>query len=409
LSGWTTGELTIALDWAARCLRRLDIHAVVPDSAAGAAARPGVTVSTYPSRGGILARHGLRRALERVRPEIVVVADILLLRCAPYEFGVAFDDVVEDAARTARVLALDLYDWDALLEQPRSPWAPLSVPVPRSVGRLLPSPYLPPAPSSPGRGRYAMMETPGPASRATRAATRLELGLPATSLAMVTTSTWQHQAAGVPAMAACAEAFPDLMLRLLDLAAQRTGQLTLLHVGPRPLPLPPGVRTLAYRHATHLAPDTFGRLLGSVDLFVTPNTLATTAVRAATMAVPVAALRVGRDVDHAPLSPPTTPAQAALATFLARVCPTPAVLQWPFPGPGVVGHLLANNPFTPTQTHLDVLEPDAAVDALHALLAHEATRDGARHLQAGYFDLVGRTVGTPEDALEAALRAGSPA
>jgi hypothetical protein len=406
-SGYSTGELTLALDWAKRCRRDVALTILVPKTLAPSVAWTGARVVTFPQRGGFLGLSRVRRTLADSPPDALLLADLLLFHDAPYEFGLSFAVLADPQHVPYRVLGLDLFDWDArgrrldLHGVRRFAGVP---DLPAGVGRLMPSPYLAPGPSTPGRGRYAMMEDGTPMSDAERAAAREELGLGSGKVALVVTSPWQHLARMEEGARHVTNHLPALLLRVLDLAARRLGGLTLVHLGPAPMVVPPDVTGLSYRHVPQLPPGPYRRLLGCVDAVVTPNCIGSSVIRAASLRVPVASFRVGRAVEGPPPGEPRTPAQSALHAYLQAVCPTYGFLVWPLGLQEGMEEVLRDNPFSSVQRHLDLLAPDDAVDGLWRLLSDPAEADGVRHDQARYFSVLRDGVNSPEEALDAALQ-----
>jgi hypothetical protein len=402
-SALTTGELTLALDWARRCKRPLELTLVVSRLMAAQVKWAG-PVRTFPGRGGILVYSRIRDIVAELNPDALLLADVLLYKGIHYELGVNLDPLVDDWLSRFRVLGLDLFDWDAnsrIIDCQGETHFSSARPLQQGIARLLPSPYLAPAPSSPGRGRYAMMEDAQPLAATDRAAIRESLGLGSGPVVMFTSSPWQHLAEKEKLTARVASHFPALMLRLLDLAARPLGGVTLVHLGPADMAIPPDVKGIRYRHFPQLPPEDYRRLLGTADLLLTPNCIATSAIRAASMRVPVAALYMGSPVQHAP-AVEGSDAQRALATYLQATCPTYAFRAWPLGLHAVMSRILQNNPFAAMQRHLDVLDPDAAVDGLSHILRDSSDADALRHQQANAFRAMAG-VGTPDDALNAAL------
>jgi hypothetical protein len=405
-SGTTTGELTLALDWVKRLRRPVGLTTLVSALVAPAVRWAGPVV-TYPARGGFLALSRIKRTLADVDPDLILVADLLLFRGAWLELGVPLDGVVAPYVEDGRVVGLDLYDWDrrqGLLDFHGEAVCASWPGVPQEVGRLMPSPYLAPGPCVPGRGRYAMMEDEGPLSAAEKRCVRDELGLGPGRLVLTTTSGWQHVAQQEKDAAPVARHFPALMLRLLDLAARGAGEVTLAHVGPGPMVVPPDVTGVHYRFLERLPPDRFQALLGAADLLLTSNCIATTAIRAACRRVPVASLFLGAAVATPPPCDNGSPPARALDTYLRATCPTYPFHVWPLGLHRGMESIFEDNPFSALQERLDLLRPEAVVEGLHRLLVDGGRADALRGVQADYFRLLGSTLGSPDDALTAALR-----
>ncbi len=404
-SGFSTGELTIALDWAHRCGRRLDLRLLVPDSIAPQVDWAG-QVRTFAPHGGDASVRAMIAALSEVRPDLVLICDLLLFHSAPYELGASLDHFLARALDGGPTAALDLYDWDLrgrALECYGSRRFAAAPTLPSSLRRLLPSPYLSPAPSAPGRGRYAMMQDASPLSEGERVDARRQLGVDGGRLVLVLTSPWQHVAQFLKGAEGVTRFFPALMLRLLDLAAQRAGgRVTLVHVGPAAINLPDDVRTLVYRHVAQMAPPEFRRALGAADLLLSPNCIASSVLRAASLRVPSVALWASADVQARSGSVARTGPQQALAAYLDRACPAYGFLVWPLGLRTSLGEILEGNAYRGVQAYFDVLDPDAAVDGLATALTDASFRDGIRQGQQRYFSELA-TMDPPGEALRRLL------
>jgi hypothetical protein len=404
-SALSTGELTIVLDWAGRCERALELQLLLPAPLAPGFAWAG-RVRTYTPRGGEGAVREMVTALCEARPDLVVIADLLLFHSAPYELGAPLDGFLHEALAGGPVAALDLYDWDrrgrALECYGARRFAGVS-PLPAPLLRLLPTPYLASAASTPGHGRYAMMQDAGPRSDAERAATRRDLGLDGGKVVLALTSPWQHVAQFLAGAEGVTRFFPALMLRLLDLSAQQVGgAVTLVHVGPAAINVPDDVRSLRYRHVAQMPPSEFKRLLGAADLLLSPNCIASSVLRAASRRVPCAALWASADVGEPPPRPARTAPQRALAAYLDRACPAYGFLVWPLGLRQALGEILTDNPYRDVQAYFDILDADTAVDGLAAALTDPSVRDRIGGGQQRYFDVL-RTMDSPEEALRQML------
>lgn len=394
--------MVIALEWLR--MSGVDAEAIVPAPLAGVPAAFGVPARSYPHRDGAAAAlAAITRHVDELRPDVVLVADLLLLAGYSADFGDGLFPVLERLRDRCPVVVWDLYDWET-----RAPVVDVCgqlrrarpLEVPPHVGRLLPSPYLPPAPSTAGRGRYAAIEG-APRTAHDRERARRELGVDeGTRLVLVTTSAWQHLRDD-PDVAPVVDHFPPFALALLDQAARRCGNVALAHLGPEPFPAE-GV-AMPYRHFAP-SPEVYHRLMAAADLMVTFNCIASSAIRAARSGIAVAALHVGRGILEADPSAGTTPAARAASRYRAAVASSRyPVSIWPVGMHAFAQSLLRDNPFVSLAEHLDVLHPDESVASLAALLTGP---DGLRARQQRYFDDVDRQVDTPARALEHALRAG---
>ncbi len=412
-SGVSTGEMTLAFDWLSRCERPLEVHALVSELMASSAKYADATVHAWPAIGGRAGAEAIEATIEEIQPDAVVIADLLLMYTSSPEFGRFFRrssnllvPVLERVRKTTKVLALDLYDWDAnaahvdLLGQDAATFVSR---VPDGVGRIMPSPYLVPRPSTPGRGRYAMMADGTPASKRARAQIRKELGVGASKLVFMATSPWQHMFVQDPRGAGMTIHYPQLVARLLDEVATRVGGLTLVHLGPAPLPPLPDLEALQYRHVPQLPPDQYRGLLGGADLVLAANCIATTNVRAASLRVPVATVHLSKAVESPTKRRTRTRGEAALAAYVEAAAPTYACSVWPLGLHRLMRRVLARNPFKAIQAQLDAFSPNACVDKLTALLADPAVADDLREAQSAYFAKLDALTDPPDAALEAAL------
>lgn len=403
-SGASTGELTLTFDWIRRLSRDVEVHVLVNELAASSAKWFGATVHGFPRDGGRPALAFVERVFEEVQPDLLVVADLLLAYLTSPEFGRYFrrgpnllPPFLERAAQRCRVVGLDLYDWDAngeAVDLFGRPGQRSTAPVPASIRRLMPSPYLAPAPSTPGRGRYPLMRRETPASDEERGAIRASLGLGDEKLVFLATSPWQHMMAGHREAASVSIHLPTLLLDWVDLLRERV-PLTLVHLGPSAIATRAG-----YKHVPQLAPEEFRRLLSAADLVLSPNTIATTNIRAAAFGVPVCAVTLSS--IEAPKG--DDPATAAARSFFDRSRDVYPWHVWPLGLHRLMERLLEDNPFAGMQTTVDVREPERAIDRMTELLRSAVAIDELRHSQRAYFDLLDATVDDAEGALDALLK-----
>ncbi len=414
-SGSSTGELTLAFDWLRRLERPVTPIAILAQRSAPLFAWTGAETHVYPDAGGVEASRAIDVALEASRPDVVVVCDLLLAYLTSPELGRFFRRgpsllgplLTRWSART-RVLALDLYDWDrnaAAIDLLGAPAWSVPTAVPPGVGRLCPAPYLAPAASSPGRGRYAMMRAMAPPSSAEREEARASVGVGPGPLVLLTTSPWQHMFALDPRAARVTHGLPVLLLEWLAAARRRLRGLELVHLGPVAIPSEAVPRGLSYHHVPQLEPRRFLPLLGSAELVLSPNCIASSNVRAAALGVPV--LSVHARADGAS-RPPLGRSAAARASrrHLEAVAPGYAHSVWPLGLARLLEAVLEDNPFANTQRHVDVTEPDAAVDAIVELARPGPARAALVQAQADYFARLA-ALDSPEQALIAALDSGS--
>ncbi|MEW5847714.1 MAG: DUF6365 family protein [Myxococcota bacterium] len=402
-SSVTTGELTMAMELLSRCRRPLEVHALVGTSLAGLAKWYGARVHVYPTLGMGLAFAKIENTVRTLRPDVILVADMLLMYGLSPEFAGRLSGLVPEALSISRVVALDLYDFPRtaldvdIFGRPMLTQMPY---IPAELGRVQPCPSLPPQRSVPGVGRYAMMDDAGPMPQYARKQLRAELQIgDGEAMVVITTSTWQHRLAQHPEAGAVATHFPALMYELLAQAARASRLVHVVHVGAMPLPPPDGTG-LRYQHHASMPPDNFRRVLGAADLYLTPNCPASTTVRAMSLRVPVATL-------YASGAPPErgtgTPAGGALERYLDDTRGGFPFYLWPVGMHGMLEQVLLDNPFVDAQRILDIHLPNRAVEEIATLLRGGAEVDALRGAEEELFGQLMSHVDSPDDALASAL------
>jgi hypothetical protein len=408
-SSVTTGELTMALDFLRRCRQPLEVHALVGNGVMNVARWHGAQVHLYPSLGVGLALSKIESTLRSLQPDLLLVADLLLMYGLSPEFAANLSAVIPGALSATRVVALDLYDFSRTALDVDVFGRPLLAHMPHipdEVGRLQPVPSLPPARSVSGVGRYPMVSHAGPLPQSTRDDVHERLGIPPDrAMVVITTSVWQHRLAERKESAAVATHFPALMYRYLDLAGS-SNKVTVVHIGPTALPPPADLQNVTYQHIPSLPPLEFERVLGAADLFLSVNCPATSAAKAAALRVPVVTL-------FAPPAPslPTLgsgPAREAYQCYAEHTQGGYPFYLWPVGLYGVLHRVLDGNPFTTTQRFLNIHQPMETVEGMRRLLAEPSEADGLRHAQEAYFARLARDVDPPDVALNAALREPNP-
>lgn len=414
-TGFSTGELTLTFDWLSRLTRPLEVHLALSRRVPHLKVDRPAETHYLPATSGVPLAQATRAVFETVRPDALVVADIWLLMVASPELGAFYQGRpvlapwLLEVSRHTPVLALDLYDWDRHapeIDLFGRRCGPLAAPVPASIGRLMPSPYLPPARSAPGRGRFMMMTRRPPPAARERRDQREALGLGPRAV-LIPSSPWHHGLKLLPDAGRTAEALPALTYSLLDLAAASAGPIDVVQLGPQPIPLPAGARHLRLHHVSQLEPHRFVPLLASVDLVLSTNAIASTNVRAASLGVPVASLYVGPDPPPARI--PGGAPWSALASYLESARPSYPLAIGAMGMEHLVRLLLENNPFAGVQRRFDVTEPERAVEGLREVLFEPAARDSLRHAQESYFSLLERELDAPDVALDRALSGPSGA
>lgn len=402
-SAVTTGELTMGFELLKRCRRPMELHALVGTSLVGLASWYGARVHPYPTIGVGLALGKIESVVRAVRPDVIFVADMLLMYGLSMEFAGRLSGLVPEALAIGKVVGLDLYDFDRtaldvdifgrhMLET--MPY------IPAELGRVSPSPSLRPEKSTPGRGRYAMMDDHGPLADADKRATRAGLGITGDeAMVVITTSAWQHRLAQRAESAAVATHFPTLLYEYLDQAAQASRPVHVIHVGGDDMPPPAAATRTKYQHHTSMPPEAFKRLLGAADLYLSPNCPASTAVRAMSLRVPVATLFAGSSAPDTGSSPATQ----ALGRYIEATRGGYPFFLWPVGLHAMLARVLEDNPFAGAQKLLDIHEADRAVEGIATLLRGGAAADALRHAEESYFREMLATVDSPDDALASAL------
>jgi len=398
-SAVTTGELTMAMELLSRCSRPMDLHMLVGTSLVGMGKWWKARVHTYPSLGVSSALQKIEQTVRGLRPDVVIVADILLMYGLSPEFSGQLSGMIPEALQLAKVAALDLYDFnrsamDVDIFGRRLFTAPPRVP--EQVGRLFPCPSLPPAPNAPGRGHYQTVDDVGRLPLSVRNQTRRELGIAeGHAMVVITTSAWQHRLNTHAEGSRVARHFPNLMFDFMEQAALKTRPITVVHVGSEGFGDAQIRPHVSYQHLASMPPEQFKKVLGSADVHLSNNCPSTTAMRAAAMRVPVLTWFAGAGAPKG-----NTP---GLQRYLDETKGGYPFYLWPVGMYGMVKQVMTDNPFAQTQQHADVHDGDAAVEALVTLLSDVSQADALRHAQEQYFaDLQGR-VGTPDEALKAAL------
>jgi hypothetical protein len=149
-----------------------------------------------------------------------------------------------------------------------------------------------------------------------------------------------------------------------------------------------------------MPPEGFRQVMQCADAVLSPNVIASSSLRAASMKIPVAMLHLGQG---APAPVAGTRMGNAVREFLDSAGPCYASSVWPLGFHGLMECILRENPFYGIQDHLDALDAENAAQRLAQLLAGGAAADGLRHRQSEYFSLLEERMDTPDRALEAAL------
>lgn len=408
-SATTTGEFTMAMELCRRLTHVGALHALVGTPLAAQAHWHGAQVHVYPTLLREPALKKMASVFQLVRPDVVLVADILLASGLSPEFGGALGSVLEALSQHTRVVALDLYDFDRTARDVDvfgRPLFPTHVPVvgPR-VGRVHPVPSLAAQPNARGRGFYSMLPAGTPLSSLEKQTVRQALNVPADhALVLVSSSAWQHRLATHPEGARVATHFPALMGALMQGAAEQSRPWHVVHVGPTPWPHAATSSRLSWQQKSSIPPQEFQRMLGAADLYVSPNMPASTAVRAARLRVPVATLFASAKVENGAVHGTSAAAQA-LGTYAELTRGGHPFFLWPVGLHAMLAQVIKDNPFVHTQLLLDVLAPDDAVAGMARLVRDTSAADALRHQQEQYFSATDALLGSPQDAWAAALEA----
>ncbi|MCC7382887.1 MAG: hypothetical protein IT384_13705 [Deltaproteobacteria bacterium] len=408
-TGFSTGELTLTFDWLSRLTRPVETHLVISRRIHHLAIDRAAHLHLLPATSGEPLVGAIRRTFEEVKPDVLVLADAWLAIVSAPELGSLYQGrsllapFLLEAQQRAKVLALDLYDWDRYREQIDlfgRPCGPLATALPAGIGRLLPSPYLRPTRSTEGRGHFAMMERRVPPSGRERREEKQALGL-GDHVVLIASSPWQFGFKLIPAATRTAAALPELAYSLLELAAERGGPVDVVQLGPVPLPPPAHLRHLRFHHVPQLEPQRFLSLLRGADLLLSTNTIATSNIRAASLGLPVASIYLGRGQPPVPL--PRGAAWQALDRYLGASAPSYPLAVGAMGMEQIVRLLLDQNPFAEIQRRFDALDPLEAVEGIAALIFERRAREELREAQARYFALLERELDSPDVALERAL------
>jgi hypothetical protein len=212
------------------------------------------------------------------------------------------------------------------------------------------------------------------------------------------TAGWQHHVKD-PQGQRIAEALPELLWAYLS---QVDSAVHLIHVGPEPISVPlAGER---YLWMPSLAPESFERLLGSVDLMVSANISASTIGRAIASGLPTI---VTQNSFHAETvdeveSAVRGPMSRTLREWLEAVVPLHPFSLWPLGHWQFLKPLLCDNPYRQAIDVVELLHETVFVETCRRLLYDSASRAAMAHRQNTYADQV-RKLPTAAQLIESYL------
>ena len=218
----------------------------------------------------------LEETLNGMSADAIVLSDIFTAQYTLSRAGIEISSLLDFGVP---VIGLDTWEYDSTgpiidifdYEVPIDNW------IDGLAGRLVPAPIGRPTSS----GAYCALAEPSKVARSVRRHIRQNLGLTEADRAVLfCTAGWQHSL-GNPAGSRLASATPELLWRYLQAVDP---SVRLIHVGPERLALPSAEDR--YLWMPSVPPEDFGRLLGSVDLFLSANISATTVGRAVASGVP---------------------------------------------------------------------------------------------------------------------------
>jgi hypothetical protein len=265
--------------------------------------------------------------------------------------------------------------------------------------RLLPVPILR---CNPKAGAYSNVPTSIPVSRQVRSKIRADLGLSDTDRAILfCTARWQQAPFPSAQAKRVGEAVPILIAQYMNLLGTR---IRFIHVGPEALPLEP-ILGERYVWLPPVHSKEFDLLLGSVDLFLSPNISATTVTKAIAAGIPAVVLQnslSGSTVDEIS-SQISSPVSGLVSTWLSNVVPLYPFSLWPFSWHSFLAPLLRDNEYLQAIRLVELLKQDEVVQTLERLLFSEDARGTLLHCQAEYLKKV-KKVPTAAEVMVSYLR-----
>lgn len=290
------------------------------------------------------------------------------------------------------VIALDF--WSLRRAGPAWDFGRDATPIPPAAlafeRRLLPVPI-----ASPDAGKGAFGALPTRASRPdARAAVRAELGLDARDrLIVLPTSRWQQpELQNWKHHARLAREVPSWIASTLGRLGER---VHVLHVGPQSSPAWGGWGA-RYRFAGQVAPDRLHDLMAAADLLLSLNTTATTTFAAIAASLPTVVVMNSRGGSAEELTAAVPDASPALRGWLASAAPLHPFRLWPLGLFEFLEPVLRDNPYAETFRQVELLDEDAMVETVRAVLFDEAAAAAERDRQARYRERIAVLPGPAE-------------
>jgi hypothetical protein len=183
-----------------------------------------------------------------------------------------------------------------------------------------------------------------------------------------------------------ASALPVLLAEYLS----QTGKAVhLIHVGPRPYVLGPGLNE-RYRWLAPLPPCDFNALLAAVDLVVSANISATTIAKCMVLRVPTLVLQnsISASTRQAAEESLKTPLSPWMVRWLEGALPLLPFALWPLGYHRFLEAILADNPYRGALDVAEILDESQVKALLEGLLFNGSRHDDQMQRQASYLSHV---------------------
>ena len=341
----------------------------------------------------------VEHCLARHDPSAIILADYFC--CAQFLkiAGCAPSFLLE-----GKVPLVALDTWDSARSGFRKDYfcqAPYDVPdwIRKIRHRLLPVPFI--APKS-GRGLCSFLAEESLREAPLRGHFREKAGLGKEDrIVLFCTAQWQYPVQGDPDGERLSESVPHLLAHYLERLGKK---VHLVHVGPVPLPR---FRVLGdrYHWLGQVAPRPFMGVMRDADLVLSLNAAATTNMTAFSEHIPVVLLHnsVAAEALDAALSSVGSGTTGFLRQWIRRALPLYGFHVWPLGLHDFMNPVLTGNPYVQALAWLELLEEEAVLTALSALLFRKNARDEQVARQDRYADLV-RKLPSPMAVIETALK-----
>lgn len=307
--------------------------------------------------------------VRRLAPAALVLCDVHC--CARFFHERAGVDPAFLDAYQIPALAIDVYDQarvgDAVDSFLSSRWV---VPpgVAERVRPLLPCPIVAPAARP---GVYANLPAPVRLDPDARARQRARWGLDDDArVVLLCTAQWQQSGFREPEGNTHVTAIPRLIEQHVAALGPR---VHLVHVGPARLPLL-SLLGERYRFFPHQTPAEFSETLGSADLLLSLNVMATTNVRAIVSDLPVLLVRNSHRLTRKAPLPPGVEPTAALVRWLKGALPLYPFHVWPIGMWSYLSPTLADNAYVDAMQTVELLDEPGFHAAATSLLDDPAAR-----------------------------------